>query len=141
MDGTNQAPQAQQPVNSTPPSVNNSSGSKLIPIILGIAAVVIIAIGAYALGTKQSQPIAENSVQPTPSPSPTPDPTANWKTYTNTQGGFTLQYPPSYSIRTLDKSPVIDLEGATLEKDKSVIAGGGMGGGDALKIHYSIMSF
>ena len=94
----NKTSQAQQPVNSTPPSVNNSSGSKLIPIILGVAAVVIIAIGAYTLGAKQSQPVVQNSIQTTPIPSPTPiDETANWKTYTNTKYGFLIKYPMSWS--------------------------------------------
>lgn len=30
-----------------------------------------------------------------PSPTPTPDPTANWKTYTNTKFGYSIQYPPA----------------------------------------------
>lgn len=65
MEETNQQSQVQQPVNPTPPTVN-SSKSKLIPIILGVAVVVVIAIGAYLLGAKQSQPVVQNSVQPIP---------------------------------------------------------------------------
>lgn len=64
---SNQTSQAQQPLNPTPPAVN-SGRSKVIPIILGIAAVIVIAIGAYVLGTKQTQPVVQNSVQPTPTP-------------------------------------------------------------------------
>ncbi|MEK7517145.1 MAG: hypothetical protein AAB583_01235 [Patescibacteria group bacterium] len=111
MENSNQTSQAQQPVNSTPPSVNNSSGSKLIPIILGIAVVVIIAIGAYALGTKQSQPVVQNTIQTTPIPSPVPtsssivlptiDPsiTANWKTYIDTTFPFSIKYPSTWSLK------------------------------------------
>ena len=34
----------------------------------------------------------------TPSPSLTPDPTANWKTYTNNEYGFSLKYPTGFNI-------------------------------------------
>lgn len=51
----NQTSQTQQPINPTAPDIN-SSKSKVIPIVLGIAAAAVIAIGAYALGSKQSQP-------------------------------------------------------------------------------------
>jgi hypothetical protein len=64
-----------------------------------VVAVVIITIGAYVLGSKQTQTPVQNIVQ-TIQPSPTPDPTANpdliganWKTYTNSRWGFSLKYP------------------------------------------------
>src|SRR3989344_7665167 len=100
MDGINQTPQTQQPLNQTPFPVNHSSKSKVIPIILGVVAVVAIAIGAYALGTKQSQPVVKNqqiSASPTTIPTPTPDPTANWKTYTNVSGNFSIKYPSEWT--------------------------------------------
>ncbi|MEK7517821.1 MAG: PsbP-related protein [Patescibacteria group bacterium] len=107
----NQASQAQQSVNPTSASVNNYGGSKLIPIILGIGAVVIIAIGAYTLGTKQSQPVVQNSVQATPIPSPTPvDETANWKTYTNTKYGFSLKYPNDWFSNNCEGNEVLLLD-------------------------------
>jgi len=99
MNGINQTSQAQQPTNPTPNPVNNSSGSKLIPIILGIAAVVIIAIGAYALGTKQTQVPVQNVTQAV-QPSPTPiDETANWKTYENTKGQYSFKYPSDWELK------------------------------------------
>lgn len=70
MEDSNQTSQDQEVQSQTPSPVNNSSGSKLIPIILGIAAVAVIAIGAYLLGTKQSQPS-----QPIPTITHTPSPT------------------------------------------------------------------
>lgn len=98
MEEINQPSQVPQPVNPTPPIVNPSK-SKVIPIILCIVTVIIIAIGAYVLGTKQSQPVVQNSVQPTPTPSPTPiDETVNWKTYTDPTYNYSLNYPSDWSL-------------------------------------------
>lgn len=65
----------------TPPSPNqihsvnsNSSKSKVVPIIIGIV-FVSVAIGAYLLGTKQSQPSVQKVVVQS-SPTLTPDPTS-----------------------------------------------------------------
>lgn len=100
MEETNQTSQAQQPTNPTP--AVNSTNSKLIPIILAIAAVVVIGIGAYLFGTKQTQTVVKNSVQTTPIPSPIPtiDETANWKTYTNEDKdiSFLVKYPPTWKV-------------------------------------------
>lgn len=76
--------------------MNNQKGFANIISIM----VVVILLGAvgYFAFVKKSEPIAQ---QPTPTPvqtrkpvSPTPtltpNPTANWKTYTNTQYGFSL---------------------------------------------------
>lgn len=98
MEDSNQSPQSQE-INSqmsSPP--NNSSGSKLIPIILGIATVIVIAIGAYILGSNQTETPILYPVQPTPTSSPTPtiDLTANWKTYTNDKYGYSIKYPSSW---------------------------------------------
>lgn len=108
MEDSNQQSQSPQPVNSTPPSVN-SGKSKLIPIILGIAAVAIIAIGAYLLGTKQSQPVVQNPVQTTPIPSPV-DETANWKTYKNEEFGFEMKYPAMYEALDLCQPEISRLD-------------------------------
>ncbi|OGH20751.1 MAG: hypothetical protein A3D74_05500 [Candidatus Levybacteria bacterium RIFCSPHIGHO2_02_FULL_37_13] len=72
MENSNQTSQAQEINSQMPPINNNSSKSKVIPIILGIATVAVIAIGAYVLGTKQPQPVVQNSVQTIPIPTPTP---------------------------------------------------------------------
>lgn len=100
MEDSSQQSQVPQTINPTPP-VANSSKSKVIPIILGIAAVAIIGIGAYILGTKQSWPIAQNTVQTTPIPSATPiDETANWKTYNEKTYKFLVKYPDDWIFKT-----------------------------------------
>ena len=52
MENSNQTFQTQRPVNPTPNRIDSSSGPKVIPIVLGIAVVIIVVIGAYLLGTK-----------------------------------------------------------------------------------------
>lgn len=68
MDISNQTSQAQQPINQTFTPDRGSSKSKFIPIILSVAIVAIIAIGAYALGTKQTQAPVQKVVSSTPLP-------------------------------------------------------------------------
>lgn len=101
------------------------------PIILlvGILVTVVIAGGAYYLGTlktnsKVVNPVVTYQVSPFPSASPVkvcnmlcvkgshcdngqcvPDQTTSpsadtsgWKTYTNTTYGYSLKYPPSYTV-------------------------------------------
>lgn len=93
-----QPPQAPE-INSQMPSINSDSNkSKVIPIVLGVVAVTIIAIGVYLLGTKQNQTPVQNIAQTTPIPTPTSDPAANWKTYTNTKQGFSFKYPPEWDM-------------------------------------------
>jgi len=121
MDEINQTSQAKQPANPTPTPVNNSNKSKLIPIILGVAAIVVIAIGAYVLGAKQSQPVVQNIVQTTPISSPTPDPTANWKTYTNQKYEFQIKYPEAVKIEESD-----DYIDFTIEPVGPMNVGGGI---------------
>lgn len=95
MENQNQQTQVSQFPNQMPSPVNTPGGSKVIAIILGIV-FVLVAIGAYLLGTRQSQPVVQNSVQTTPIPSPTPDPTANWKTYSNSELGISFRYPTEW---------------------------------------------
>lgn len=69
-------------------------------ILIIILALIAIG-GAYYFGTQKNNVLTtpvQSSVpavtEATTQASPTTDPTANWKTYTNTQYGFTFKYPP-----------------------------------------------
>jgi len=66
MENQNQQIQTPQASNQIPPPINIHSGSKVIPIILGVAAAIVIAIGAYVFGTNQTQPLNQNITTPTP---------------------------------------------------------------------------
>lgn len=68
-----------------------------IIILLVIFALGLLGYLAFTKGyLSVNLPKPSASVVPTviPGPSNTPDPTANWKTYTNTDVGFTFKYPP-----------------------------------------------
>lgn len=105
----NQTPQPQQ-LNPIHTPTNPSKNSKIVPIGLGIIVVLVIAIGAYVLGAKQTQPPVQNTAQPSPIPSPTfipsplaiptidPSVTANWKTYNNPQLGIVFKYPTDWQL-------------------------------------------
>lgn len=80
-------------------------GQGLIFIIVGILVTALIAGGAYYLGRSTSpKPSANPVVTSTATPFSTPlstetlvkmdDETTHWKTYTNTQLGFEMKYPP-----------------------------------------------
>jgi hypothetical protein len=89
-------------------------------IIIGIEAIYIAANTTPAPSQTETPPIARQS-SPTSSPSPTTDPTENpdlslknWKTYTNNEYAFSIQYPPSvtlteYSQNSEAAAPVIAL--------------------------------
>ncbi|MDO8561251.1 MAG: PsbP-related protein [bacterium] len=56
------------------------------PLLLALVAILILGGGAYVYGQKKqaSQPVVQ---------------TSDWKTYTNTQYGFSLQYPNDLTVR------------------------------------------
>lgn len=64
---------------------------------LGIGIIVIVLIlgvsGAYLLGQNNATKTPTQKTVAVASPTPTPDPTANWKTYINTQYGYSIKYP------------------------------------------------
>lgn len=73
-------------------------------IIIGIIVLLILVIGtasAAFLSMNKQKSVQKMATQPPiikPSSIPTANPTANWKTYTNTQYGFTFQYPSSWTL-------------------------------------------
>lgn len=87
----------------------NKKHSGFINITLAILAVLILGGAGYYFYQK-SPPLPQNpaptpqpqAVQtPPPSPNPAANETAGWKTYTNTQYGFSLQYP-SDKVRVIE---------------------------------------
>src|SRR2546423_1560041 len=71
------------------------------PVFVILAVVVIIAGGAYYLGTHQNTApatVSQRSDKPAPTKTVSPlDQTANWKTYTNSKYGFLIRYPGDWS--------------------------------------------
>ncbi len=107
MDNPQEQLQAQQPTNPTPSQVNSSRKSIIIPLGLGIL-FVLITIGAYLLGTRQSQTVVQNQqnqVIPTSIPTPIPDETANWTTYKSTQlpenslKAYSIKHPTDWNLK------------------------------------------
>lgn len=78
-------------------------------VIVGVILLATLLTGTYLLGKNQSgnpKPASKTVQTATPTTTPTPidspkptaqavDPTANWKTYTNTESGFSFRYPAS----------------------------------------------
>lgn len=67
-------------------------GQAQVLILAGIVLAIALAGGIFYLG-RISAPKPENVITSSPQPSPTPDPTANWKTYTDINEGFSFKYP------------------------------------------------
>lgn len=66
-----------------------------IKIIIGILVVgLILLAGGFFLMQNQQPSKTEQAIVPTTPPTPTTNPTANWLTYTDTNSGFSIQYPP-----------------------------------------------
>lgn len=93
----------------------NQKGFAPILIVILIA----LAVGGYLLYQKQVKPVVipQTVIQPTSVPVISPvasdsAETANWKTYTNTDGKYLIKYPSDYlleetdSIKTPEKFPV-----------------------------------
>lgn len=101
----------------TPPRWREKLGLHKFKILGGVLGILVFAggvFGAYRLGQRQVQPTPQPS--PIVSPSPTPDITANWKTYTNTKYGYSIQYPDDWAI---NRGPG-NLSDAELSKQRDV---------------------
>ncbi len=98
----------QPSVLSNPPEVNAapiipaaSHKSKLTPFLVILLMVAAVSIGSFLLAKSLYEPKTATPLLPSPinqPPTPTPDPTVNWKTYTNTENGFSFPYPKNWII-------------------------------------------
>lgn len=75
-------------------------------IVMVLAIVILVGVAGYFVFVNKSEPVAQQTPTPTqtqkptlPTPTPTPNPTANWKTYTNTEYGLELKYPPTWNVQ------------------------------------------
>ena len=94
------SPVGQTPPIQTPP-VSKQKSKLPVGIIIGIILFLIVA-GSTAGFYVFKQQSLKTALKPVPSvipdvtrnpPSPSPDPTANWKTYTDKELGFSIKYP------------------------------------------------
>lgn len=95
----------------------------LIGAVIVLLVIAGVGIGNFLLGSNKNTPVQtactmEAKLCPdgssvgrsgpkcefSPCPSPTPDPTANWKTYTNTEFGFSFKYPDNYRVEDIPQS-------------------------------------
>lgn len=90
----------------------NNSG--FAQVILVIILIVLVGGGMYYFGTLKDnskvtetpteEPIATETQKPgNPTVKPTADPTAEWKTYTNSDYGFSLKYPQEMQFTNSEK--------------------------------------
>jgi hypothetical protein len=77
-----------------------------ILLLVGIIVIALIGGGVYYLGTKNTSTPAQNQIAATPTPSHLKEPASNWKTYTNTQYGYSIKYPANanFSEETFTQS-------------------------------------
>lgn len=88
-----------------------SKQNGLAPIL--IVLLIALTVVGYLLYQNQTKPAVSRSVaQPSPSPVATPVASdsaeiTNWKTYTNTDGRYSIKYSNDYSLKEIDsiKSP------------------------------------
>lgn len=100
----NPTPMEELPKSAYPPL--RFMSKRLILIFLGITAIVFVA-GIFVAGRNLST--NENAQNTTVSPTPTPtsvDETTNWKTYTNTQYGYSIKYPEDMKIDDSNRGAV-----------------------------------
>lgn len=101
-------PPAPEPVIQTPSEPSFEPKPKLSKwIMVAVVILVLIIVGgttAYFLNknsiSKTQTPVTQTVVKPTPASNAAPaDPTANWKTYTNDEHGFTFKYPRDWEYQ------------------------------------------
>ena len=83
-----------------------SSRSGFASIALVLVGIVILALGAYFVWQKN----LSGTTAPPVASQPVPDETANWKTYTNTQYGFEVKYPPDWKIAETKSSSEVHIK-------------------------------
>jgi len=79
------------PKKSNPPKI-------ILFVILGLLVAGGLVYAGMNIGKKQTPTVV---VPPVIEPTPTPDPTADWKTYTNSEYGYSIKYPTSFTTQLL----------------------------------------
>lgn len=82
--------------------MNKQKGFAPILIVIIIAALV----GGYLIYQNQTKPTPPPTTQLTSAPTPTPESTnsaetANWKTYTDAENGFSISYPGEFAVNKI----------------------------------------
>jgi len=92
-----ESPQPELPAPSFGEKLKANKG-KILGGVLGILVFAGAVFGAYKLSQRQVKP--GSGITPTPEAvaTPAPDPTADWKTYTNTEYGYSIKYPSDYVV-------------------------------------------
>ncbi len=126
--------QAPMPQQSQPVVSHSSSAGPSKTFLFAIVFVLLVGVGAgaYFLGIKNAQPVAEPATTApiVSTPIPTVDPTANWQTYTNVQYNFSIKYPSTWTANA--KNNKLQLPGEILkgpEGEIDIVWGNGFGGG------------
>lgn len=74
-----------------------------------IVILIAVGLGGYLIYQKQTRPTP--APQPTTQPSPSPsDEAVSWKTYTNTEYGYAIKYPPVWSYIACGPATRFDTE-------------------------------
>ena len=90
----------------TPPSPKSFLSNQLILIVI-ILIILLGASGTYlALNSKPKPAPTISKVPPTSTPTQISGPTASWKTYTNSNAGYSFKYPNDYQIMENQKKSV-----------------------------------
>lgn len=92
----------------TPTSQNIiRQNSKLPLVIIGVMIILLVLVVGYFLNQKKKTKISSVSntmVSKIPQPTIKVDETANWKTYTSKDSGFSFRYPPTWIVIEANKS-------------------------------------
>lgn len=96
-------------------------------LVVGIVlAVLVLGITVYFKKTQQSPSISNQITIPntfTPKQSPTPitqsDETANWKTYKNLEGNYSIQYPSGWALTVVERTSTSNNKGHIVIQSKT----------------------
>lgn len=83
-----------------PPKKKSFAWLLILVFLFLLASTGVLAYQYYQLKTQVASPAPSPFLVPSLTPTPSQDPTADWKTYTSTNLGFSFHYPPNSIIKT-----------------------------------------